>query len=92
VTAEVWREFDWVGSEIALGPQARLKIVKRIVRCAATEVDPDTAMRDLPIPRTLMQAYGHADCGVYGEVVRAGEIAVGGPVTPDEAPQLPFTA
>ena len=72
-----WREFDLVGSEIAIGAQARLKIVKRIVRCAATEVDPDTAMRDLPIPRVLMQTYGHADCGIYGEVVQSGEIAVG---------------
>ena len=51
--------------EIAIGPSARLKIVKRIVRCAATEVDPDTGIRDLPIPRTLMDTYGHADCGVY---------------------------
>ncbi len=72
-----WHEFDLVGSEIVVGPQARLKIVKRIVRCAATEVDPDTAMRDLPIPRALMRRYDHADCGIYGEVVRAGEIAGG---------------
>ena len=72
-----WHEFDLVGSDIAIGPAARLKIVKRIVRCAATEVDPETGMRDLPIPRTLAQAFGHGDCGVYGEVVRGGEIAVG---------------
>ena len=71
-----WREFDWLDREIAIGPQVRVKVVKRIVRCAATEVDPDTAMRDLPIPRILMQTYGHADCGVYGEIVQAGEIAL----------------
>jgi uncharacterized protein YcbX len=53
-----------------------LRIVKRIVRCAATNVDPDTGIRDLAIPTTLMQRFGHADCGVYGEVVEAGEIAV----------------
>ncbi len=55
----------------------RLKIVKRIVRCAATNVDPDTGIRDLAIPHTLMQTYGHADCGVYGEVIAPGEIATG---------------
>lgn len=55
----------------------RLKVVKRIVRCAATEVDPDTGIRDLPIPRTIMDTYGHADCGVYAEVVEGGPIAVG---------------
>ena len=52
-------------------------MVKRIVRCAATEVDPDTGIRDLAMPRTLMKTYGHADCGVYAEVIEAGEIAVG---------------
>jgi uncharacterized protein len=72
-----WREFDLVGREIAIGTQARLKIVKRIVRCAATNVDPDTGIRDLSIPNTLMRSFGHGDCGVYGEVVKAGEIVVG---------------
>ena len=72
-----WREFDLLGQEVAMGKSARLKVVKRIVRCAATEVDPDTAIRDLPIPATLLRSFGHGDCGVYGEVVAAGEIAVG---------------
>jgi uncharacterized protein YcbX len=72
-----WHEFDLVGQEIALGPNARVKIIKRIVRCAATNVDPDTGIRDLSIPDTLMRTYGHADCGVYGEVIAPGTIAVG---------------
>ena len=72
-----WREFDLVGSEITVGDSVRLKIVKRIVRCAATEVDPDTGIRDLQIPRTLMKAYDHADCGIYGEVIAGGTVAVG---------------
>jgi uncharacterized protein YcbX len=71
-----WREFDLLGQEIAIGATVRLKLVKRIVRCAATNVDPDTGIRDLSIPTTLMQSLGHADCGVYGEVVGAGEIAI----------------
>ena len=77
-----WHEFDLLGAEIAIGPNngrtpARLRIIKRIVRCAATEVDPDTAIRDLPIPRLLMDSYGHADCGVYAEVIEGGDIAAG---------------
>ena len=63
-------------------PRARLKIVKRIVRCAATNVDPDTGIRDLAIPHTLMQTFGHADCGVYGEVVAGGEIEAGDELRP----------
>ena len=75
-----WREFELLGSDIHLGA-ARLKVVKRIVRCAATDVDPDTGIRDLTLPRTLMQSFGHADCGIYAEVRAAGEIAVGDAVT-----------
>ena len=75
-----WHEFDLLGREIAVGG-ARVKVVKRIVRCAATEVDPYTGIRDLEIPRTLQQSFGHADCGVYAEVATAGEVAVGDPVS-----------
>jgi uncharacterized protein YcbX len=71
-----WREFDLLGREIGLG-NARLKVVKRIVRCAATEVDPDTGMRDVPVPNTLMKTFGHADCGVYAEVMTEGQVSVG---------------
>src|SRR5476651_605406 len=80
-----WHEFDVLGREIAIGSRARLKIVKRIVRCAATEVDPDTGIRDLPIPQTLLQNFGHMDCGIYGEVVAGAPIAVGDHVAPIDA-------
>jgi MOSC domain-containing protein YiiM len=59
-------------------------VVKRIVRCAATNVDPETAARDLNIPQTLMRSYGHADCGVYAEVIADGEIAVGDEIMVEE--------
>lgn len=71
-----WREFELLGQEIAIGP-ARLKVVRRTKRCAATNVEPETGIRDLNIPQTLMKSFGHADCGIYTEVVAGGEIAVG---------------
>lgn len=71
-----WHEFDLLDREITLG-DARLKVVKRIVRCAATNVDPQTGVRDLTIPQTLMQNFNHMDCGIYAEVIGAGTIAVG---------------
>jgi uncharacterized protein len=71
-----WSELDLVGRDVALGT-ARANIVKRIVRCAATNVEPSTGIRDLNIPQTLMQRLGHADCGVYAEVAAAGDIAAG---------------
>lgn len=72
-----WREFDLLGHEIAIGPQARGKVVKRIVRCAATNVEPGVGIRDLDIPKTLLRHLGHADCGVYAEVTAGGAIAPG---------------
>jgi uncharacterized protein YcbX len=71
-----WHEFDFLGKQIGLGA-ARLKVVRRIKRCAATNVEPDTGIRDLDIPRSLTQTFGHADCGIYAEVVAGGEIAPG---------------
>jgi uncharacterized protein YcbX len=71
-----WHEFTLLGQTLAIG-DVRLKVVKRIVRCAATNVDPETAARDLNIPHTLMQTYGHADCGIYAEVMAPGSIAAG---------------
>jgi len=71
-----WSEFDLVDKTLSIG-DARLKIVKRIVRCAATNVDPDTGLRDLELPKSLLRHLGHADCGVYAEVVHSGEIATG---------------
>ena len=76
----------WSASFSAIGAtKTRLKVVKRIVRCAATNVDPDTGIRDLDVPQALMRALGHGDCGVYAEVVSAGEIATGDAIAgPDE--------
>ena len=31
-----WHEFELLGTEIAIGGRARLKVIKRIQRCAAT--------------------------------------------------------
>jgi hypothetical protein len=34
-------------------------------------------LADLNIPKALMSALGHSDCGIYAEVTAAGEIAAG---------------
>ncbi len=76
-----WHELDQLDREIHVGGKVRLKVVKRIVRCAATNVDPVTAARDLNIPKTLMQTFDHMDCGIYAEVIEGGDIAAGNTVT-----------
>jgi uncharacterized protein len=75
-----WHEFELLGQTLAIGG-AQLKVVKRIVRCAAVNVDPETAARDLNIPHALMQRLGHADCGIYAEVIAGDTIAAGDAIT-----------
>lgn len=81
---EAWQEFAWTGRDIAIGG-VRLRVTERIDRCPATNVDPETAQRDMKIPQALRQAFGHIFMGVYARVDTAGEIAVGDPITPPDA-------
>jgi len=74
--APAWREFEWVGQTLQIG-QAMLRVTKRIPRCPATEVNPETAARDANPVAELRAAYGHTDLGILAEVVEAGRIAVG---------------
>ena len=74
-----WAEFDWVGREVCAG-EVRLRGAERIDRCAATNVDPATGVRDLNIPAALQRRYGHIDCGVLFEVTSGGRLEVGMPL------------
>jgi uncharacterized protein YcbX len=82
-----WHEFDLLDRTLAIG-DVRLKVVKRIVRCAAVNVDPDTAERDLAIPQALQRRLGHGDCGIYAEVIDGGSIAVGDAIAIEQAALL----
>jgi hypothetical protein len=65
-----WCERGWIGRKVAFGG-ATLEIVDVIVRCAATEVNPATAERDLAILAGLA-GFGHAEMGVYAKVLAGG--------------------
>jgi len=74
-----WAEFEWVDRELKIGA-IRCKVIKRIKRCAATNVDPATGTRDMNIPLSLQDAYGHTDCGIYAEILSPGTMTPGDPV------------
>lgn len=80
-----WAELGWVGQNIAIG-SAKLEVFARIRRCAATNVDPRTAVRDMQIPKSLMGAFGHMDCGVYARVLKDGEVEKGSPIIVSPGP------
>ncbi|CCE09089.1 conserved hypothetical protein [Bradyrhizobium sp. STM 3843] len=71
-----WHEVALLGETLRI-ESARLKVVKTTTRCAAINVDPDTAARDLDIPPALMRHRGNNECGIYAEVIEAGDIAIG---------------
>jgi uncharacterized protein YcbX len=81
-----WGELELLGQTLAIG-DARLKVVKRITRCAAVNVDPETAARNLDIPPALMRRLGHNECGIYAEVIAGGTITVGDAIATEE-PEL----
>jgi len=85
--APAWREFTWVGRTLRLG-EARLRVVERIERCAATEVDPETGTRDVNVSRALASGFGHVDLGVLAEVVRGGRVAADAALAADDGPDL----
>ena len=78
---EPWAEFDWVGGELAAG-EVRFACAERIDRCAATNVDPESAERDLNIPLALRRSFGHIDCGVLLSVVEGGRLHGGQRIGP----------
>jgi GntR family transcriptional regulator / MocR family aminotransferase len=84
--AQPWEEFDWIGSDIALG-DALFRVDRRNGRCGATNVNPATGRRDLDIPGSLRAAFGHKDLGVYLMARKTGEVLIGDTVrAPRSAP------
>jgi len=79
-----WHEFDLVGETFAIG-DVRLRAVKTITRCAAVNVDPDTAARDLEIPAVLMRQLGRNECGIFAEVIAGGTIGIGDTIVPERS-------
>ncbi len=80
-TGMPWQEFDWCGKEFKIG-EVVVRGLSPIERCAATNVNLETAARDANIPLHLQRAFGHGDMGIYIDVVTGGTIKPGDTVTP----------
>lgn len=74
--AEPFSELEWVGQELRLGNVATT-VERRNGRCAATNVNPKTGVRDRDVPGKLRAAFGHKDLGVYLRVAGDGLICEG---------------
>jgi uncharacterized protein YcbX len=73
---QAWTELDLIGREFHLG-DVRARAVHQTKRCAATEVDPATGRRDLPVVSMIDRTYGHRLMGIYLEVLDAGVLEKG---------------
>lgn len=71
-----WVENDWTGRTLTVGG-ATAEVIKPIVRCAATHVDPDTGARDADLVKALFDLYGHMFCGIYLTVTGGGRVGEG---------------
>ena len=45
---------------------------------------PNSPVRDMEIPNTLMRCLGHNECGIYAEVVEGGSIGIGDAVAVEQ--------
>ena len=73
---EPWAENTLVGARLKIG-EAELEVIKRIERCAATDVDPKIGIRDVRMVEALERLYQHHDCGIYAKITRRGTIRPG---------------
>lgn len=71
-----WQEFAMSGMRYKIG-KAEIEVTRPTDRCPATSVNPETGERDAKIPALLADHYGHAFCGIYAHVAKAGKIEVG---------------
>ena len=81
--AEPFAEDKWVGGELMFGEGnsgAAVRVNMKDERCVMVNFDPDTAERDSEVMKTVVRLNGNY-AGVYGTVVRAGELRVGQVVT-----------
>ena len=76
---EPFTEDQWVGRTLMFGEGdsgAALSVTMRDERCVMVNFDPDTAERDSEVMKTIVRLNDNY-AGVYGTVVRAGELRLG---------------
>lgn len=84
---EPFEEDRWVGRTLMFGegnsgaaPMAAIGVTMRDERCVMVNLDPDTAERDSEVMKTVVRMNENY-AGVYGTVIKAGELRVGQVVT-----------
>ncbi len=71
-----FEELTLVGKTLAVG-NLRLDVIDTVGRCAAIDVNPETAERDNHYLPLMENALGHTSLGIFAKVTRAGTVSIG---------------
>lgn len=71
-----WDELNWTDRDLQIG-NVNLRATFRTKRCPATDVNPDTGLRDMNLPAEIRKYFGHFDMGLYAEVQTSGAVTIG---------------
>jgi uncharacterized protein len=83
IGAAPFEENTWVGRTLMFGEDdncAEVKVYMKDERCVMVNLDPNTAEKDSEVMKTVVRLNENY-AGIYGTVVRAGELRVGQVVT-----------
>ncbi|MCU0537475.1 MAG: MOSC domain-containing protein [Hydrococcus sp. Prado102] len=72
-------ENDWIGREIAIGDEVRLKVTGACPRCVMTTMAQSELPKDLSVLQTAVK-HNQGNVGIYASVVRGGIVRRGDPV------------
>ena len=75
-TKTPFEEFDWAGKHICIG-DVEIEIIEPVGRCAAINVDPNTADASQNHLRTMLQKYGHTNFGMFARIMKKGTLIQG---------------
>ena len=71
-----WAEFGLAGWHYLVG-EAEIEFTRPVRRCAATQVNPETGERDIPVNTLLADTFEHGYFGIYARVCKTGTIRRG---------------
>ena len=71
-----WEEQEWVGKIVKIN-NVSFKVEKKIPRCVAINLKPQTDDNSLNLLQALKKTYNHFDMGVYLTALDDGEIGIG---------------
>ena len=71
-----WEEQEWVGKTIKIN-NVSFKVAKKIPRCVAINLKPQTDDNSLNLLQALKKTYNHFDMGIYLTALDDGKVEVG---------------